>query len=295
MNTNSLTQDIYHSDYLTFRDAQSEFNSSDGIIKYIDDGQGPVILLLHGVPSSSWLYRLMLPKLTDLGFRVVAPDMLGYGSSDNPSDLRLFTSEQHAKRIIELMDHLEVSNWTHVMHDAAGLWTWELQKIAPDRIARFIILNTIMYKEGFNPPVRMEEGGFAKFSMKLYEKKFTSRILLNQLFKRGLASKKLTNEEFEGYQIPLLEGKTDAMYSFLTSTTNNFPNNESTIKSIDIPTAVIWGLNDKMLRIEPQREKIKKNLKVKSGDFHILKNTKHFIQEERPDEIVHIIQEFIKK
>ena len=69
--------------YQSFRNSQKTFNSSGGNIRYVDQGTGDVILLLHGIPASSWLYRKMIDSLS-ADHRVIAPDMLGFGSSDNP-------------------------------------------------------------------------------------------------------------------------------------------------------------------------------------------------------------------
>ena len=93
-------------DYKKFRQSQQSFSSSDGNIKYIDKGSGIPILLLHGVPTSSWLYRKMIDGLVQAGFRVVAPDMLGFGNSANPTGYEIYSQKQHAKRILELMDFL---------------------------------------------------------------------------------------------------------------------------------------------------------------------------------------------
>ena len=113
--------------YAEFRVSQESFLSSDGKISYVDVGESDkVILLLHGVPSSSWLYRKMFDDLVDDGYRVIAPDMLGFGNSDSPDGYDVYAPEQHAKRILELMESLDIDTWTHVMHDAGGVWTWAL-------------------------------------------------------------------------------------------------------------------------------------------------------------------------
>ena len=114
--------------YDTFREQQESYTTTDGTIKYIDRGEGPVIVLLHGVPTSGWLYRKMTDPLVAGGYRVIAPDMLGFGSSDSPKGYEIYSEEKHAQRLLELMDHLAINSWTHVMHDAGGLWTWELME-----------------------------------------------------------------------------------------------------------------------------------------------------------------------
>jgi len=279
--------------YQQFRNNQQSFISSDGEIKYTDKGKGSVILLIHGIPTSSWLYRKMIDGLVAEGHRVIAPDMLGFGASENPKGYEVYSQENHAKRIVELMDHLKIDSWSHVMHDAGGLWTWETFKKVPSRINRLIILNTIIYKEGFNPPIKMTRGPFARFSMWLYRNKSTTNTLLDQLFKKGMNHNELTEEEIEGYKMPLQEGKTNAMYYFFTNTCNELTDYDSLLNSINIPVTVIWGKNDDMLEWEPQKEKVQKSLKIKNENIHTL-DGRHFIQEGFPEQINEIIINFMK-
>ena len=286
IDTNTLT-------YANFSKNQKSFSSKDGQIKYIDKGEGKVILLLHGVPTSSWLYRKMIDGLVEDGYRIIAPDMLGFGNSDNPKGYEIYSAEQHGKRILELMDALKIDKWSHVTHDAGGLWTWEMLKLNKDRVENLILLNTIIYKEGFNPPIRMKKGFFAKTSMWMYRNGITTNLLLNGLFKSGLKENNLTKTEIEGYKKPLRNGKTKAMYYFFSKTCNDLPNNDNLIKTLKMPVSVIWGKHDTMLQIEPQKEMLKKALNINDADIHLI-DAKHFIQEEKPKEINDIIIKFLK-
>ena len=287
IDTNTLT-------YANFSKNQKSFSSKDGQIKYIDKGEGKVILLLHGVPTSSWLYRKMIDGLVEDGYRIIAPDMLGFGNSDNPKGYEIYSAEQHGKRILELMDALKIDKWSHVTHDAGGLWTWEMLKLNKDKVENLILLNTIIYKEGFNPPIRMKKGFFAKTSMWMYRNGITTNLLLNGLFKSGLKENNLTKTEIEGYKKPLRNGKTKAMYYFFSKTCNDLPNNDNLIKTLKMPVSVIWGKHDTMLQIEPQKEMLKKALNINDADIHLI-DAKHFIQEEKPKEINDIIIKFLKK
>ncbi len=279
--------------YDTFREQQESFSTSDGTIKYIDQGEGPVIVLLHGVPTSGWLYRKMIDPLVAGGYRVIAPDMLGFGSSDSPKGYDVYSEEKHAQRLLELMDHLAINSWTHVMHDAGGLWTWELMEQAPDKFEKLVILNTIIYEEGFDPPIRFEPGFMARTAMWSYRNGITTNIMLKGLFKEGLTKNNLNKTDIEGYKRPLKEGKTRAMYYFFTQTCNALPEYQPMIQKMDMPTTIIWGKNDSFLKLDPQQEAIQKDLGIKDKDIHTLE-AKHFIQEEKPEEIVQMILEFIK-
>ncbi len=279
--------------YAEFRETQKSFISSDGKISYIDQGESDkVILLLHGIPSSSWLYRKMIGGLVDQGYRVIAPDMLGFGNSDNPDGYDIYAPEQHAKRILELMSTLNIDTWTHVMHDAGGVWTWALVEQAPDKFDNLIILNTIVLKEGFNPPVRMKKGPTAKLAMSLYTERATSTPLLNELFKDALKTRQLTEESFEAFQTPLLEGKVKGMYQFFTNTCNSLPSFEPTLAKVTAPVAVVWGSDDGILQWEPQSERVMSILNIKPQDVHVI-DAAHFIQEEAPEVVNSHIIEFL--
>ncbi len=280
--------------YEDFRAEQRLYPTQDGLIKYIDKGEGPAILLLHGVPASGWLYRKMIDPLAKKGYRVIVPDMLGYGSSDSPEGFEIYNNENHAKRILELMESLGIESWTHVMHDAGGLWTWELIKQDPDKIEKLVVLNTIIYEEGFYPPVRMKPGGFAKTAMWAYRNGVTTNTLLKKLFKEGLKENTLNPVDVEGYKTPLLEGKTDAMYYFFSQTCNDLPDYSEVFENVKVPVSVIWGIHDTMLQWPPQENRAANALGVRPEDIHFV-DEKHFIQETKAQEITYKILDFMKK
>ena len=279
--------------YSQFRNQQKIFKSVNGNIHFIDKGKGDVIVLLHGVPTSGWLYRNMIDELSQ-HYRVIVPDMLGFGSSDSPKGYDIYTEENHAKRLLALMDSLNIKHWTHVMHDAGGLWTWELFKKEPNKISKLIILNTIIYEEGFDPPIRFKPGFFAKTAMWSYRNGITTNTMLRNLFKSGLTKNTLNKIDVEGYKKPLREGKTRAMYYFFSQTCNDLTDYSSLISKIDIPVSIIWGENDSFLKWNPQSQSVINDLKISSEHVHLI-NAKHFIQEEQPAQINSILLDFIKQ
>ena len=278
--------------YSQFRAQQKAFKSPAGNIKYIDQGKGDVIVLLHGVPTSGWLYRNLINKLAKT-HRVIVPDMLGFGSSDSPDGYEVYSAKNHAKRLLALMDYLSIDTWTHVMHDAGGLWTWELFGIAPNKVKNLVVLNTIIYNEGFDPPIRFEEGVLAKTAMWSYRNSITNNMMLKGLFKSGMTTNTLSKVDLQGYKQPLKEGKTKAMYYFFTQTCNSLKNYESIVSSLNLPVCVIWGKNDDFLKWQPQRNRIVKDLNIEQEQIHLI-DAKHFIQEEQPDFIAETILKSFK-
>lgn len=278
--------------YKEFRNKQKSFLSSDGAIKYIDQGQGDVVLLLHGVPTSGWLYRNFIDTLATQ-YRVVVPDMLGFGSSDSPDTYDVYSEKNHAKRLLELMDFLKIDHWSQVVHDAGGLWTWELLKKDSTRINKLIILNSIINEAGFNPPIRFKPGVFAKLAMWSYRNGLTSDLMFKKLFNNGLEENTLNEIDIQGYKKPIREGKTKAMYYFFTQTCNNLPTYDYHFENLNIPVQVIWGKNDTFLPWYPQKEKVIRDFNLKEEDVKLLE-AKHFIQEENREELVRLFFDFLE-
>jgi len=114
--------------------------SDGGRIHYLDEGDGPVLLLLHGNPAWSFLYRKIIPRLSR-SFRCIAPDLPGFGFSTAARGFG-FTAREQAGAVLELVDRLDLSGISVMMQDwggPIGLWV-ALQR--PERFERLIIGNT---------------------------------------------------------------------------------------------------------------------------------------------------------
>jgi haloalkane dehalogenase len=114
-------------------------------VHHLDEGpaDGPVVLLLHGEPSWSYLYRTMVPVLVDAGLRCVAPDLVGFGRSDKPARREDYTYARHVEWMREaLFDHLGLRDVTLVGQDWGGLIGLRLVGEHPERFARVVAANT---------------------------------------------------------------------------------------------------------------------------------------------------------
>ena len=120
--------------------------ASDGLrVAVLDEGprDAPVVLLLHGEPTWSYLYRKMVPVLLDAGFRVVAPDLVGFGRSDKPVQDEDYTYARHVEWMRSaLFDALDLRDVTLVCQDWGGLIGLRLVAEHPDRFARVCAANT---------------------------------------------------------------------------------------------------------------------------------------------------------
>lgn len=121
--------------------------SAEGItlrMAYVDAGpsDGPVVLLVHGEPSWSYLYRSMIGPLTADGFRVIAPDLIGFGRSDKPADRADYTYDRHVGWLCSLLDQLALDDITLFGQDWGGLLTLRIVGEQPDRFRAVIASNT---------------------------------------------------------------------------------------------------------------------------------------------------------
>jgi haloalkane dehalogenase len=115
-------------------------------IHYVDEGprDAPVILCLHGEPSWSYLYRKMIPIFTAAGFRAVAPDLVGFGRSDKPSQRSDYSYRKHVQWMKDWIDAAGLDNITLLGQDWGGLIGLRVLAESPDLFARFSLSNTFL-------------------------------------------------------------------------------------------------------------------------------------------------------
>ena len=108
---------------------------------YVDEGTGAPILMLHGEPTWSFLYRKMIARLAP-AHRCVAPDFLGFGRSDKPARVEDYSAGLHVRSLLHLVEQLDLRDITLVVQDWGGLIGLPAMAEAPDRFARVVIMNT---------------------------------------------------------------------------------------------------------------------------------------------------------
>jgi haloalkane dehalogenase len=119
---------------------------------YVDEGQGPAVLMLHGEPSWSYLYRKMIPLIAGAGLRAIAPDLIGFGRSDKPAARADYTYQKHVDWVRALLNHLQLRDITLVCQDWGGLIGLRLVGEEPERFARVVAANTALPTGDQKPP-----------------------------------------------------------------------------------------------------------------------------------------------
>ena len=114
-------------------------------VHYLDEGKGQhTLLCLHGEPTWSYLYRKMIPPFLAAGWRVVAPDFIGFGKSDKPVEEHVYTFEFHRDFLLFFIEKLNLNNIALAVQDWGGLLGLTLPIEAPQRYERLLIMNTAL-------------------------------------------------------------------------------------------------------------------------------------------------------
>ena len=114
----------------------------DGVeLAVLDEGQGRPVLLLHGFPDSSRLWRHQVPALTASGKRVIAPDLRGFGESEKPEAVKDYAIGRSAGDMVAVLDALEIERTDVVGHDFGAVVAWVLAARFPDRVDRLVAMS----------------------------------------------------------------------------------------------------------------------------------------------------------
>jgi haloalkane dehalogenase len=113
-------------------------------LAHVDVGEGPPVVMLHGEPTWSFIWRKLIPPIRDAGYRCVAPDHAGFGRSDKPVDPAWQSLERHVELTASLLEDLDLRDVTLVVHDWGGPIGLTLATIYPERITRIVILDTVI-------------------------------------------------------------------------------------------------------------------------------------------------------
>lgn len=134
---------------------------------YVDEGRadGPPIVLLHGEPTWSYLYRTMIPPLADGGHRVLAPDLIGFGRSDKPSRIGDYSYLRHVEWVTSWLEHLDLRDVTLFGQDWGSLIGLRIAAEQSDRIARIVVANGFLpTAQRRTPPAFYAWRAFARYS-----------------------------------------------------------------------------------------------------------------------------------
>jgi haloalkane dehalogenase len=260
----------------------------DLTLAYRELGSGPAVLLLHGWPTSSFLWRNVMPPIARAN-RVIALDLPGFGGSDKPQGAR-YTFEFFEQAIDGFLDELGIDTLAIAGHDLGGpvATHWALDR--QERVTRFALLNTLVYPE-------FSEAVFAFIkaaSTPGLREQITSPEGLEAAMRLGLADEaSLTDDVLAGVREPFEseEARNALADAGIGLEPEGFVEIASRLPSMTMPVRLIYGEKDRILPdIAETMARVKKDLPQATATA--LPDCGHFLQEEAPEEIGDLLARF---
>lgn len=277
--------------YLGIRD-----RSKDTIIRihYIDEGEAGAqpVLMLHGEPSWSFLYRKMVRPFVEAGYRVVAPDLPGFGKSDKPSKRSDYTYARHVAWMQDWLRALDLRNIILICQDWGGLIGMRLVANDPDRFARVVTSNTMLPTGDHSPGEAFLK--WQKFSQE------TPVFPAGQIVSRATVSH-LPDEVIAAYDAPFPDESYKAgarQFPLLVPTTPDSPESQANrdawkvLGGFDRPWLCAFGDSDPITGAAAPV--IQKLIPGCAGQPHTtLRHGGHFIQEDCGEELSRLVLDWL--
>ena len=260
---------------------------------YIGEGEGPVVLLLHGEPSWAYLYRKMIPGLVAAGLRVIVPDLIGFGKSDKPSEQGDYTYAKHIKWTQALLDHLQLKDINVFIQDWGGLIGLRLLTANPHNFASIVAGNTMLPTGTVTPPQAfLDWQKFATTSPKFDVATVLQRATTTELSPAILAA---YNAPF-----PTEEHKAGArIFPALVPTSENDPESENNKAAWRIlcqwqkPFLTLFSDQDPITKRGEQV--FQKLIPGTKNQDHQIVSGGHFLQEDQGELLAQLMIEFYQK
>jgi haloalkane dehalogenase len=260
----------------------------------VDEGprDGPTVLLMHGEPTWSYLYRHIIPKLVELGYRVVAPDLIGFGRSDKLAERNDYTYERHVAWLSTWLTTMDLREITLFCQDWGGLLGLRLVAAFPERFARVLAGNTVL-------PVGTDPGkGFMDW---LAYSQTTNDLPIGQIVTMGV-TRKLSHDEIAAYDAPFPDASYKAGACQFPTLVPITPQQASVTENLaawrvlaafDKPFITAFSDNDPVTKGADLV--FQKRISGAKGQAHVTLRGGHFLQEDSPDEIVALIDGAMKR
>ena len=264
-------------------------------IAYIDEGPrtAPVVLLMHGEPSWSYLYRKMIPVLLQAGYRVVAPDLVGFGRSDKPARKADYSYLNHVQWMKAWMERVDLRGATLFCQDWGSLIGLRMAAELPDRFARIVLANGGLPTGTTETPKAFRIWrAFAVYS---------PWFPIGRIVKTGCALG-LTPQEIAAYDAPFPSRKYKVaarLFPTFVPTTPDDPERQNNERAWDFfkqcqkPFLTLFSTRDPVTR--GGHKMWQKLVPGAQGQPHaVTRGAGHFLQEDKGEEVAQAIDAFIK-
>jgi haloalkane dehalogenase len=258
-------------------------------VHYVDAGSGPPLLLLHGNPTWSFLYRELIDGLSDR-FRCIAPDYPGFGLSRPPPGYG-FTPREHAEALERLVLELDLRDVTMMVQDWGGPIGFSVATRHPDRFAAFVIGNTWAWPKS-DVPTQL----FSRFLGGPVGRRLIANrnLFVEQALPGGVNRVKLSEEVMDAYRRPFpTPGSRAPTWVFPREILRSRPFLAQVERGLpqlrDRRALIVWPTKDVAFK-EPERRRWEEVFP--DHETVLLEGAGHYIQEDAPEEIVAAIRDW---
>ncbi len=276
---------------------QHQYIVSNGVkLHYVTQGEGPLMLMLHGFPEFWYSWRHQIPEFAK-DYKVVALDLRGYNESDKPQQKSAYIMSEFIKDVEGVIKGLGYDRCVLVGHDWGGAIAWCFAYAHPEMLERLIVMNIphpVKFAEGLRTPQQLLRSSYAFF----FQLPVLPELLIQwsdyqtiESALKGMAINKnvFTPADIEAYKdAASRRGALTAMLNYYRNAFGSFWQQEWSL--LQVPTLMIWGEEDKALGKEltyGTEEYVK--------DFQIryIPNCSHWVQQEQPALVNEYMREYL--
>lgn len=277
------------------RELRHEFVKVNGIrMHYVTMGNGSLVVLLHGFPEFWYSWRHQIVALSKQ-FKVVAPDMRGYGETEKPVKVDAYRIEKIVKDIVELVHGLGYEKATIAGHDWGGIIAWSIAMMEPDVVEKLIIMNAPhpgVYSKHISKNVKQMLRSWYVFFFQikgipeLMLSNNNYKILQSSLLNSSVRKECFTEKDIETYICSWKSGGVSGGINYYRANLSLrywLNSNAVSFPKIKVPVLHIWAEGDKFLGKE-----LTKNTQEfidASYQLHLIPNCGHWVQQEASDEV----------
>lgn len=274
-----------------------EYIVSNGIkLHYVTQGEGPLMLMLHGFPEFWYSWRHQIPELAK-DYKVVALDLRGYNESDKPPQQSAYVMSEFIKDVEGVIKGLGYDRCVLVGHDWGGAIAWNFAYAHPEMLERLIVLNIphpAKFAEGMRIPQQLLRSSYVFFFQlpllpELLLQASDYEAIANALTGMAVDKSTFSTADIEAYKNAAAKrGALTAMLNYYRNALSNFRQQNWSL--LQVPTLMIWGEEDKALGKE-----LTYGTEAYVRDFQIryIPNCSHWVQQEQPELVNRYIREFL--
>jgi pimeloyl-ACP methyl ester carboxylesterase len=268
-------------------------------LHYVEAGEGPLVVLLHGFPEFWFGWRLQFSPLVAAGFRVVAPDTRGYNLSSKPTGRAAYTADRLAADIRGLIRERGAESAFLVGHDWGGSIAWTAAMNHPEVVDRLVILNAAhprRLNEGLRNPRQLQRSWYFFYFQPPDLPERHVRRNNWQFFRNFLrdARPPYTPAEFDRYIGAWSQpGASTAMINYYRAAVRPPKDDKPQVKTISAPTLVIWGERDRYLGsdlAEPHHDDVPNLDRVER-----LPNASHWVHHDEAARVTQLLIDFFAR